>query len=151
MKLANAAFLSLSFLSITACQKETVETVSGGDEYGYSKAARPRSYTLVRDEVNGPSCPSPASNCTKITLLAVNDDHGVGVVLAAIATGNQGNIVAAFEHERQNLIEVMDEADIDAVIDRSYTAEADRAADGTYYVILSSATKVEVAYPFKYE
>ena len=151
MKLLKIGLLSLTLVAISGCQKEAVDNIVTGDDMGGAKAARPRSYTLVRDETNGPSCPSPASNCTKITLLRANDDHGVGVVLEAISTGDQGNIVVAFRNERRNLLNVMDEADIDAVIDRSYTAEAETGHDGTHYVILSSSSKVEVAYPFKYE
>lgn len=152
--LTSLAFTSFAMATLSSCEKERpiphVETVS---EAGITKADKPKYRTLVRDDATGEhSCPRPASNCTVMTFLTVNDDHGVGAVIDAIDSGNQQSVISAFTSKKHLLVNVIDESGIDAVINGRLIATAGHGADGARYLVLSSTTGVvEAAYPFKFE
>lgn len=143
---------AIAICMLSACQKEpAVNNPIGGVEIGYAK--QPRYLSLWYNGNGIPvGCDLPAHNCTSITFLSPNKTYGVSEVFDAIATGDQQHVVATFSDQRSLLLNVMDQSDIDDVISGRLSASAGTAsATQIRYLMLSSTTEVEVAYPFKFE
>lgn len=154
-RLTTLSTLVILVATLQSCEKESTRIPGSSgviDELESFKIGG-QDWTLVRDEA-GPRCPMPATNCVQISLLAPDDDCGVGAVLSAIKCGEQVNIVSAFETNKEELNRVMYSNDINDVINEELIATSDTSADGeVYFIILTDLNESEVvtAYRFDYD